>query len=270
MTAPQLAQMETTPDNPPEYDHDTFYFSVLDIQPHEHAAWIGSTGKGKTTGMVKAMVAMSRLYPHIDYTLLVGKPDKGPKYRDAPEHSKRTGDETIARLVRTYKGRIQRDYPYMPRLPGQSKPTFTALWPRKGESPAATKAAHRATFGRFLADRFNEGGGVIGADEIVYVDDELDLKEYTDHQLRMGRGVDGPVWGASQMPTHINRKYFSMASHLVLNPDNDKDARRRYAEISSLDTDLVMWQLRRVKRYKFGALYIHTDAEGGPEWAILR
>jgi hypothetical protein len=270
MTAPKLAAMAERPDDPPEYSHEQFYDDVIHIQPHEHAAWIGSTGKGKTTGMVRAMVAMSRIYPHIDYTIAVGKPHKGPKYRDAPEHSKKTGDETIARLVRQFGGKILREYPPMPRLPGQRKPTFNALWPLKGETPAATKAHHRAVIGAWLADRWNNGGGVVGADELVYLDDELDLEEYTDHLFRMGRGIDAPIWGGTQMPTFVNRKLFSMASHLVLNPDNDKDARRRYAEISSLDTDLVMWQLRRVQRYKFGALYIHTDAEGGPEWAILR
>jgi hypothetical protein len=265
-TPVRLANMQAEPDRPPEYTHDEFYSNVLHIKPHEHAAWIGMTGKGKTSGMIKAMATHARLYPHVDYTLMVGKPHKGPHYRGR----RATGDETVSRLVRQYGGRIIRDYPPRPRLPWERRHTFTALWPKSGEDPRLDTVQHARTFERFMLDRYAKGGGVVGADEVVYLDKELDLGDLLDHQWRMGRGMDAPVWSGSQMPTFLNRKAFSMSSHLILNPDNDKDARRRYAEISSLDTDLIMWQFNRVRQHKFGALYIHTDAEDGPEWAILK
>lgn len=260
-------RMEETPDDPPEYDANTFYREVLHVRPDEHISWIGRTGGGKTSGMIQTMAAMSALYPDIEYVLCVGKPHKGPKYKGR----KATGDATVSRLVRQYGGKIIRDWPPPPRLPWQARPSFYALWPRSGDDPRVDAPRHAATFERFLLDRYSAGGGVIGADELVYIDSELGLKDLTDHQYRMGRGMEAPVWAGTQMPTFVNRKAFSMASHLILWPDNDRETRRRYAEISSLDMDHVMWQLQRARRYgKFGALYVHTDAPGGPEWAIIR
>lgn len=263
----RLATMEAAPDDPPEYDAPTFYAEVLHVKPDEHISWIGKTGGGKTSGMVQAMAAMAQLYPDVDYTLMVGKPHKGPAYKGRNA----TGDETVSRLVRQYGGRIIRDFPGPPRWPWQRKPLFTALWPPSGDDPRIDAPRHAATFERFLLHRYAKGGGAIGADELVYIDKDLGLSDLTDHQYRMGRGMEAPMWAGTQMPTYVNRKSFSMASHLIMWPDNDKDARRRYAEISSLDTEHVMWQLQRVKRFgKFGALYVHTDAPDGPEWAILR
>lgn len=260
-------RMEDTPDDPPVYDAQTFYRDVIHVAPDEHVSWIGKTGGGKTSGMIQAMASMSALYPDITYVLMVGKPHRGPEYKGRGA----TGDETVKRLVRTHGGRIIRDWPPPPRLPWQPRPSLYALWPRSGTDPRVDAPQHAAVFERFLLHVYSKGGCAAGADELVYIDSELGLKDLTDHQYRMGRGMEGCMWGGTQMPTYINRKAISMASHLVLWPDNDRETRRRYAEISSLDMEHVMWQLQRVRRYgKYGALYVHTDAPDGPEWAVIR
>lgn len=223
--------------------------------PGEHVTFIAPTQNGKTTLAFELLDACAT--PRVPAMVLVMKPR----------------DPTVTRWNKRLGFRLVRTWP-----PGQvrslfeQKPRGWLLWPRMTKDVDANNYECWRQFKPALQDAYWSGNRIVFADELFGLTNILKLGTVIEAIYTQGAGMGVGLWAAVQKPTHVTRHAYSQAEHLFLGKDPDKDVRKRYAEIGGMDTEAILYNIGKLKKYEW--LYIRRspsddDPEGRSPMCII-
>lgn len=256
-----------------ELDQDTFVSDYLDVRPGHHISMIGPNGTGKTTLGFKLMNQLHLLHPQTSGLVLVMKRDKGPK--GAPRGT--TGDPTVSKLARRYGAPITRNWPLtvgQKALHPKEKTPFWVFWPKHSDDFRKDKVAHRIMFDDALSEGFKSGRRFVFADEVAGLAGRLRLGDALEHIWTQGRSSEYGIVGATQRPAGVPLYMYNSARHIFLWKDKDREARKRYAEISGMDPKRLLALADGLRSYRMPngdmageCLYVHPETE---TLAVLR
>jgi len=159
-------------------------------------------------------------------------------------------DPTPARMTQRFGWKEIQGWPPPQRWPWQAQPPGYTLWPKHSLSmdPASierTNAHIKAQFERCMMDTYRKGDRVIFVDEIFGLLSELAMQQVISALSNRGAGMQAPIWYASQkgsgttgapMPGYL----FNNPRHLFFGYDSVAGNRKRFSEISGVNTALVM------------------------------
>lgn len=236
---------------------DEFIASYFSPEPGEHAAFIGPTGTGKTTLMMKMLPVALELNPKLRAVALVMKPHERIE-QQGMRRKKFTGDPTVDKFAKQHGAKVVRDWPPPDLLPGAKKPPYYVLWPRHSFDPNKDDIDHHRIFRKCILDCYKRGNWIIVADETYSLAHELGLPTELITVWSKGRSMNTALWAATQRPTYVPRSMYSNSEHLLIWHDPDQAARKRYAEIGGVNPRLVEEVTMQLNRHS--CLYIRrTD-----------
>lgn len=254
-------------------ESDDFIDNYIDVKPGHHFSAIGPNGGGKTHFLMRLMGKLHELHPETRGVMLMMKPDKGPK--DAPRGT--TGDPAVSRLARSLKAPITRSWPPnagQKALHPRDETPFWVHWPKHSDSFRADKVRHRDEFERALLDAYNRGRTYVFADEVFSLTNTYRLGDVLEHLWSKARSMETSLIGATQRPAGVPRWMYSSARHLLLYRDNDREARKRYADISGMDPARLLAITDGLRTFEMPrkpgqtepdlvreALYVHPETE---------
>ncbi len=220
---------------------EEFLEELWDYDSGEHVTILGGTGSGKT--YLAYQLLEETATAEVPAIVFVMKPR----------------DSTVTKWSKTVDFRTVKTWPPTPSVPKTWKrePELGwVLWPRFTMDPRVDNANMRQQFGRCILDSYKRGNRILFCDETYSLTNELGLAEELVTVWTKGRSMDCGLWAASQRPAHIPLWAYSMATHLFIAFENDARARKRYSEISGVDSKLVEQTVLELQEHEF--LYINT------------
>lgn len=133
-------------------------------------------------------------------------------------------------------------------------------WPKVLLWPDLPDAEHmwiqRKVFKACLDNIFRSGGWTLHANEVRYITQNLNLKEQMELIWLQGASADSTIVGETQRPAWVPLEFYNASTHIFLWSENDHRNLKRLSELDGANTDLIRWQVPRLREYE--ALYVCT------------
>lgn len=220
------------------YPRDVFLDQIWEHRRDEHVTIIGPTGSGKT--YLAQQLLERTATPEYPAITLVMKP------RDATVEKwrKKVGYKKV-----TFWSQPVTKWQPNPR-------SGYVVWPRHTYKTYIDNPNHYRVFEHAIMDNYRRGGRIIFCDEVSGLQ-RLGLTEELETVWERGRGMDAPLWAATQRPTHVSSHAYNQASHIFLGKISDRRSKERFGEISGVDEKLVRYTVGTLQRYEW--LYIRQE-----------
>lgn len=235
---------------------DNFRYDYFVYNPGEHVLFGGSTQRGKTTlafGLLEAIVS-----PALPAYVVQSKPTD----KITETESRRLGFRVVSGWPPVTKVQEMKMF-------GGEPPNGYLIKPHFGDIANDVENASRVT-AKVLADRYAAGArgkhGILVLDDTVIKAKVLGLDQNMTTILAMAGAMGLGEWIFTQKSTDAGKTVlwsYSQAEHTFLLKDKDERNRRRYGEISGIDTKYVMWVLSMLRPFEF--LYIRNTPEPGQD-----
>lgn len=197
----------------------------------EHVAMIAATQSGKTT-LARAILPLRR------YVVMLATKNKDPVI----DEFRRDGYI------------VQREWTPIP-----------VAYPRVILKPPLEDADHmddqRQAFKACLHDAFRSGGWTIYADEVRYLTQNLQLQHQMELLWLQAASAKSSIVALTQRPAWVPLELYNASTHIFLWSENDHRNLKRLSELDGANTDLIRWQLPRLRDYE--ALYVCTRKHQG-------
>lgn len=220
---------------------EEFINELWDYETGEHVTILGTTKSGKTY----------LAYQLLNESATVDDP--------AIVFVMKPRDATVTRWSKEVGFRIVKTWPPAPSVPKtwkREKERGWVLWPRFTMDPDRDNAEMHLQFRRAILDSYKRGNRILFCDEMYSIVEELKLRTEPITVWTKGRSMDCGLWCATQRPAYIPLWAYSMATHIFIAFESDERARKRYREISGVDTKLVEETIMELQEHEF--LYINT------------
>lgn len=220
----------------PRVPWDNFVRRVFQPKPGEHVAVIGPTGQGKTV-LINNIVPM---YPFV--AIFATKPL----------------DNSLDTLT------IHRDYrvfnKWIP-LPAYDVPR-RIIWPDASKVDAYE--TQEKVFRHAIESIFREGGRpkskpvgwALAVDELWYITNVLQLKNYVRMILLQGRSLGISLIAATQRPAFVPLEVYDQSTHLFFFQDNDKRNLDRLSGLNVRESGLLRKTISGLEEHQ--VLYLNT------------
>lgn len=220
------------------YDRGFFLDRVWDYHPGEHVTFLAPTQWGKTTLAQQLInVTATEKLPCVS---LVMKPR----------------DSTVRRWAVEQDFRVIRRWPppahHSGNMPFAEKPRGWVVWPvSKPRDHYEDTIKIWEQFRNVLTDTYRKGNRIVFADELYGITNELNLEPEVQALYTRGASMGAGVWAATQRPAYVPRNAYSMAEHIFLARDPDRQTQKRYAEIGGQDPHDVFGNVNTLQKYEW-------------------
>lgn len=235
---------------PETFPREYFIETLFDYSAGEHVSFLAPTQAGKTTlafelldDLARQEFVISKKTPAV---ILVMK----PRDKVVLAWLEKLKDEHGWKRVKNWPPVVRNRSGYM-------------LWPSHTFDPKKDNPRLETQCRKAILDVYRRGG-ILFADEIYGLTNELDLEDELNALWSRGAGMGSALWATSQRPYSVPQYMFSQPEHLFLAYTPEKRDRIRFSEIGGIEGRAVEEVVMRLP--KFHWLYIRRT---GPEWCIV-
>lgn len=245
------------------YDHgmrvarfarDEFLAERWNYQPGDHVALITANQNGKTSMIFDLLAHTDTSWCAIPPTMIVAKPQ----------------DLVVATGLENLGYQEVDQWPPPKRWFSEQPPGY-GLWPKhhvhddEEENYAQLAQVVRPA----VHEMFWRGNSICIADEIFHLCALMNMSSQMTRHWTQGMGMGAGLWCATQKPSGTQQGtipsfMYNSQTHMFLGRELDERNRKRFNEISGVDSRIVSETVLGLKRYEW--LYIHRD---GPTMCVI-
>ncbi len=251
-----------------ELDRAEFLGCYFDYNPGEHITFWEPTGQGKTEILWQMAEVAMRQNPELRLGAAMPK----------------SIDPATRKAIARYGLKITETWPPPPAFPGfGSKPMGHVHWPKhlRGVPVKQNREYLAGHFRKLLSRQLADGNSLTIADDAYQIAVLLGLNLELEELLTLGQGPKAGLWLAGQKASgtrqgSITSFCLNSWTHLVMGHDPYYANRRRLADISGVDLDVIAAIVPKLRVHRMWTdqgwknisekLYIRKD---GPYMAII-